>query len=225
MVLLLSINIPTGREKGVPIQVYLFAILYQNSTIFTRVSIQTFSIIKCVKWNPFVSISTNPTARSPGKDYQPSLTPRPSGQRSRSGCFPHSRYRGRVSRPQHFRLRLRRNAFLPFAAVPPGRGTRPQPFYFNLFSSVALFRAVSRTLEKPYSEVSTKDFGRSSQGTTSPSASARCRNSRVRLDVDVLSRSKIPIMLRSRTAISLPIERYIRPIPCRGGVLPAHHLT
>ena len=80
----------------------------------------------------------------------------------------------------------------------------------NAISSVAVFRAVSRTREKPYSEVSTKLFGRSSQGTTSPFFSARSRNSRVRREVEVLSRSKIPMMDLSRTAMSLPIERSIK---------------
>ena len=82
-------------------------------------------------------------------------------------------------------------------------------FYFRRFSRVAEFKEVRRTLVKPYSEVSTKDLGRSSQGTTSPSRSALSRNSRVRLEVEVLSRSKIPIMDLSRTAISLPIDKYM----------------
>src|SRR5699024_6260517 len=66
--------------------------------------------------------------------------------------------------------------------------------YFNRFSRVAAFRAVRYTRSNPYSEVRTKDLGRSSQGTTSPSSSLFSRNSRVRLEVEVLSRSKIPTM-------------------------------
>ena len=81
--------------------------------------------------------------------------------------------------------------------------------YFKRFSRVAEFRDVSLTRVNPYSEVSTKDFGRSSQGTTSPSFSHFSKNSRVRLEVEVLSRSKIPMMLLSRTAISLPMDRYM----------------
>jgi len=81
--------------------------------------------------------------------------------------------------------------------------------YFSLFSRVALFSDVKCTRLKPYSEVRTKDFGRSSQGTTSPSFSAAIKNSRVRLEVEVLSKSKIPMIDLSRTAISLPMDKYI----------------
>ena len=76
------------------------------------------------------------------------------------------------------------------------------------FSNVAVFNAVKWTREKPYSDVRRKDLGRSSQGTTSPSFSLFSKNSRVRLEVEVLSRSNIPIMVLSRTAMSLPMERY-----------------
>lgn len=96
----------------------------------------------------------------------------------------------------------------------------PYIYHFNLFSKVAAFSAVSRTRVKPYSDVSTKDFGRSSQGTTSPSCSDRSRNSLVRFDVEVLSKSKIPIIDLSRTAISLPIDKYITAPLCRGGAVP-----
>ena len=82
--------------------------------------------------------------------------------------------------------------------------------HFNRFSKVVAFRDVSLTRVKPYSEVRTKDLGNSSQGTTSPFSSLFSRNSRVRLEVEVLSRSKIQIMDRSRTAMSLPMERYIK---------------
>ena len=64
------------------------------------------------------------------------------------------------------------------------------------------------TLSMPYSTAKIYDFGKSSQEITLPSFSARARNARVRLEVEVLSISKIPIMDFSRTAISLPIDKY-----------------
>lgn len=82
-------------------------------------------------------------------------------------------------------------------------------FYFSRFSKVEDARLVRWTREKPYSAVKTKLFGRSSQGITNPSFSALLKNSLVRLEVLVLSISKIPIIELSRTAISFPMDRYI----------------
>lgn len=96
-------------------------------------------------------------------------------------------------------------------------------YYFNLFSKVDALKDVNLTRLNPYSDVSTNDFGRSSQGTTSPFLSLFSRNSLVRLDVEVLSRSKIPIILFSRTAISLPIERYIVSTSVGEGLDPPRH--
>ena len=80
--------------------------------------------------------------------------------------------------------------------------------YFKRFSKVAEDKLVRYTREKPYSAVRIKLFGKLSQGTTCPWLSALAKNSRVRLEVLVLSISKIPITELSRTAKSLPIDRY-----------------
>ena len=106
-----------------------------------------------------------------------------------------------------------------FANAKDGAFT-PSFDYFILFSRVAELREVRCTRFRPYSAVTTKLFGRSSQGMTSPSFSARAKNSRVRLEVEVLSMSKMPMMLLSRTAISLPIDKYIPFSFCRGGAVP-----
>lgn len=85
-----------------------------------------------------------------------------------------------------------------------------------------------RTLWNPYSVVSKKAFGRPSQEITSPFSSAFFRKSRVLWEVDVLSISKIPIMDVSRTAISLPIDKYIVSSPrliVGGGALDAPPTT
>ena len=83
------------------------------------------------------------------------------------------------------------------------------PFHFILFSRVWVLRADRCTRFNPYSAVRINDFGRSSQGTTSPCRSASARNRRVLGEVLVLSISKIPITEESRTAISFPMERYM----------------
>ncbi len=98
--------------------------------------------------------------------------------------------------------------------------------YFILFSRVEVYKVDSYTFVKPYSEVSTKDFGRSSQGTICPCFWAFSKNSRVRLDVEVLSISKMPMSEDSRTAISLPMGKYIliSPLYTIGTApLPVHH--
>ena len=81
--------------------------------------------------------------------------------------------------------------------------------YLSRFSRVLVDKLVWYTRVIPYSEVRIKDFGKSSQGTTCPSFSARSRNSRPRAVTVVLSRSKMPMMDESRTAKSLPIDKYI----------------
>ena len=96
--------------------------------------------------------------------------------------------------------------------------------YFSRFSRVAVEYSVSQTLGLAYSKVRMKELGSPSQGTTWPSASRLFRNSWVRREVEVLSRSKIPMMLFSRTAISLPIERYTIPFLSVGeGLDPPGH--
>ena len=76
-----------------------------------------------------------------------------------------------------------------------------------------VFREVRYSRFIPYSDVSTKDLGKSSQGMTCPSFSAADKNSFVRWDTEVLSRSKMPMMDLSRTAISPPMFRYISLFP------------